>query len=190
MQDRNRIEGDETEAQLRRTETPEHLRGATADVTQVNEAERRLAADLDAMTRLQRLGTLSVREGELAPVLEEIVEAAIAIAEADFGNIQLLDPSSGELRIAAQRGFPPWWVAFWDRVPAGRGACGTALAQGGRVIVEDIETSPLFRETPALEIQRRAGVRAVQSPTLRSRSGETIGVFSTTGDRTAPTRGP
>lgn len=48
-----------------------------------------------------------------APRLEEmlrgVLDAAIAIADADFGNVQLID-DSGRLRIAVQQGFPAWWV--------------------------------------------------------------------------------
>jgi PAS domain S-box-containing protein len=82
------------------------------------------------------------------------------------------------LRIAAQRGFPQWWLDFWDSVSRGQGACGTALELGQRVVVEDVESSPIF-ETGAREVQRRAGVRAVQSTPLFTRSGKPLGVFST-----------
>ena len=99
------------------------------------------------------------------PVLSEIVDAAIAISGADFGTIQLLEPKSSD-EIAAQRGFPQWWLDFFNAVPKGMGSCGTALERGERVIVEDVEQSPIFRGTPAIEMPRRAGVRAVQSPTL------------------------
>ncbi len=67
--------------------------------------EEALAAELAALRRLYQLATRFVREGELDIVLEEIVEAAIAITGADAGNLQLLD-ESGLLKIAAQRGFP------------------------------------------------------------------------------------
>jgi PAS domain S-box-containing protein len=142
-------------------------------------AEGRLSGSLDAMTRLQKIGTFFVREGNLEGALGEIVEAAIAISKADFGSIQLLVPGTSTLRIAAQRGFPQWWVDFWDQVVAGQGACGTALKRGERVIVEDVEQSPVFAGTPSLEIQLRAGVRAVQSTPLFSRSGKLLGMFST-----------
>jgi PAS domain S-box-containing protein len=154
-----------------------------AERKQAEEALRasgtRLSADLDAMGKLQQLGTLFVREGKLEPILGDIVEAAVALSVADFGNIQLLDAHSGDLRIAAQRGFPPWWIDFWSRVAAGQGTCGTALTRGERIIVEDVEQSPIFVGTPALAIQRRAGVRAVQSTPLVSRSGKPLGMFST-----------
>jgi signal transduction histidine kinase len=142
-------------------------------------AQRCLEADLDAMTKLQKLGTLFLHEGNLEPVLTEIVDAAIAISGADFGNIQLVDPESSDLNIAAQRGFPQWWLDFWNSVSKGQGACGTALERGERVIVEDVEQSPIFVGTPALEIQLKAGVRAVQSTPLVSRSGKPLGMFST-----------
>ena len=45
--------------------------------------------------------------------------------------------------------------------------------------MEDVEQSPIFLGTPALEIQLRAGVRAVQSTPLVSRSGQPLGMFST-----------
>jgi signal transduction histidine kinase/DNA-binding response OmpR family regulator len=143
------------------------------------EADARLRAELDAMTRLQRLGTLFVSEGNLEPVLGEIVDAAIAIAEADFGNVQLIDEATGDLRIVAQRGFEQWWLDYWHAVGEGRGSCGTALERGERVIVEDVTVSPMFAGTPALDAQLRAGVRAVQSTPLLSRSGRPLGMFST-----------
>lgn len=115
---------------------------------------------------------------ELAEVLGEIVDAAIEMAGADFGNIQIID-ASGTLKIAVQRNFPDWWVAYWENVSAGHGSCGTALARGEQVFIEDVETSPVFAGTPALDIQRRAGVRAVQSTPLRSRSGQVVGMLST-----------
>jgi PAS domain S-box-containing protein len=155
------------------------LRTAVLDVSAERAAERSVEVNRAAMARLRQLGTLLVQEGRLASVLEEIVETAIAITAADLGSIQLLDAATGELHIAAQRGLPPGWLEYWSRVTKGQGPCGTALELGERVIIEDIERSPLFVGTEALEIQRRAGVRAVQSTPLLSRSGTPLGVLST-----------
>ena len=149
------------------------------DIRERKKAEARIARDFDAMRRLQKLGTLHVRDSNLGPILNEILDAAIAIAGADFGNIQLLRRESGKLRIEAQRGFPRWWVDFWHSADAVRSACAAALERNARIIVEDVETDPLFAGTPALDVQRRAGVRAVQSVPLVSRSGAQLGVFST-----------
>ena len=68
--------------------------------------EERRAADLKAMERLYQLGNRRAQGGDdFETCLDEIVATAIAIANADKGNIQLLDVESGMLRIAAQRGF-------------------------------------------------------------------------------------
>jgi len=147
--------------------------------TTYSEREKQLIFDLDAMTRLYKISILFVREGSLEPVLVEIVDAAIAISGADFGNIQLLDPESSELKIVASRGFPKWWLDFWNSVSVGKGTCGTALGRKERVIVEDVEQSPIFVGNPALEIQLKAGIRAVQSTPIVSRSGKPLGMFST-----------
>ncbi|RZI44183.1 PAS domain S-box protein [Herbaspirillum sp. HC18] len=124
-------------------------------------------------------GVLDENLVRFGSVLEEIVDAAIAISGADFGNIQLIDPKTSDLRIVAYRGFPKWWLDFWNSVSIGHGVCGTALARGERVIVEDVEYSPIFIGTPALEMQRKAGVRAVQSTPIVTREGKPLGMFST-----------
>ncbi len=145
----------------------------------LRDAAARLKADLDAMTRLQDLGALSIQGKDLAMILGEIIKVAIDITAADFGNIQILEEETRRLKIAAQQGFPKWWVDFWDGVNEGVGACGTALQRDRRIIVEDVERSPIFVGTPGLDIQLQAGVRAVQSTPLVARSGKMIGMFST-----------
>src|SRR5262249_52607903 len=79
---------------------------------------------------------------------------------------------------AAHRAFPTWWIDYWQTATKGKGACGAALAEKQRVIVEDVEKSSIFAGRD-LEVQRRAGVRAVQSTPLVSRSGKFIGMLST-----------
>jgi signal transduction histidine kinase/CheY-like chemotaxis protein len=139
-----------------------------------------LAQDLDAMRRLHRLSTRLVRAEDFAHVLEETVEAAIAITRADMGNLQLLDPASRTLRIAAHRGHEPSWLEFFESVAEGQGtACAAAMQRGTRIIIEDVTKSPIFLGTPALEVQLRAGVRAVQSTPLVGSSGELVGMIST-----------
>ncbi len=117
--------------------------------------------------------------GLAASDLLEFLDAAIEIAGADFGGVQLLDPATGRLRIVGQRGLPSWWVEYWNSASAGSGACHTALARKAPVIVEDVEASPIFAGSFALEVQRKAGVRAARSTPLITRSGRALGVFTT-----------
>jgi PAS domain S-box-containing protein len=138
-----------------------------------------LSADMVAMQQLHDLGTLFLKDGNLQEILAEVVDAAIDISAADFGSIQLFDPVTQTLHIVVQRGFPQWWIDYWNEIPTTQGACGTAIRQQKRVIIEDIEKNPIFAGAPCLEQQRRVGIQAVQSTPLYSRSGRLIGVFST-----------
>ncbi len=135
--------------------------------------------DIEAMSRLHELSAHLVGAAGLETILEEVCDVAIGLTEADFGNLQLTDAASSDLRIAVQRGFPSWWMDFWNREATGQGTCRSALKAGVRVIVDDVETSPLFMGKPALDMQLRAGVRAVQSTPLLTRTGQAVGVLST-----------
>src|SRR5262245_29383311 len=107
-------------------------------IGELRRAQEQLRADLEATTRLVQIGSLFLQEGNLTSVLDEILDGAIAISGSAFGNIQLIDPDSGDLRIVVHRGFPEWWLRYWEGVTKGKGACGSALEQGKRVIVEDV----------------------------------------------------
>lgn len=134
--------------------------------------------DLQALSRLRDLAMLSVGTAGLEPILAEVLDSAIAISGADFGNVQLIDPVTSDLRIAAQRGFPAWWIDFWNIAAKGHGVCGSAVEHKARVIVEDVKESPLFVGKPTLDVQLRANVRAVHSTPLLSREGQAVGVLS------------
>ena len=146
------------------------IQSVIRDITERKEVE-------DVQRRLHQLAVLPL-EADVGEVLGAVVETAIAIAHADFGTIQLFDAQSSSLRIVTQRGFPQWWIDYWQSVPEGRGTSGTALEQRARVIVEDVEQSSIFSPSD-LEMYRKAGVRAVQSTPLVSRSGRFIGMLST-----------
>jgi PAS domain S-box-containing protein len=145
----------------------------------LRESEKRLAAELAGITRLQEVSTQLVRTSDVATLLLGIVDAAIAVTGADMGNMQLLDRESGALKIAAHRGFGAPFLEFFDAVHDGQASCGTALQSGKRVIIEDVAASPIFAGTPALEVMLAAGARAVQSTPLVSRSGHLVGMLST-----------
>jgi PAS domain S-box-containing protein len=155
------------------------------DITEVKRAEEAIkglnsqqTADLDAMTRMQELSTRLIQSGAFSDLLNEILEAGIAITKADMGNIELID-ADGETRIAAHRGFEPLFAELLDKVLGRPFDYRKALQPGERVIVEDIASSPLVAGTPMLTVMLDAGARAVQSTPLVNRSGQLLGMFST-----------
>jgi len=165
---------------------PVRFVGVTFDFTErkqieaaLRDSEARLLADLAAMAKLQEVSTRLVQTSDPAALLLEIVDAAIAVTGADMGNIQLLDHASGRLRIVASRGFDRPFLEFFDTVQEGHAACGMAMQIHERVGVEDVVDSPLFRDSPALDVLRAAGVRAVQATPLFDRRGRVVGVLST-----------
>jgi PAS domain S-box-containing protein len=129
------------------------------------------------LARLHELSTRRFASTEVHPTLEEILDATMELLNADFGNVQLLDRSTGALRIVAQRGFRQDFLDYFDRVHEGTASCGLALQRRERVIVEDVWTDPAFEAHR--EIVASAGYRAVQSTPLFSRSGEPLGMIST-----------
>ncbi len=153
---------------------------------ELRDSERRLfrilehsAADLKAMRRLNEIGTQCAREGnDLDGCLQEVLMVAIDISGADKGNIQLVDPRTGRLRMVARFGFDQWFV---DHFASGEAAsaCNVAGQTQQRVIVEDVRESALFVGTPSLKAMLNANVRAVQSMPLVSSAGQVLGVIST-----------
>ena len=117
-------------------------------------AEQSLVTELAAMTRLHAIATRFVREGDLPTLLEEAVDAAVSIVGADMASIQLRDPASGQLKLIAQRGFGP-------------------------AIVDHFASARPDAESSDREAMRAAGVQAIQTTPLGSRSGKVVGLLST-----------
>lgn len=112
-------------------------------------------------------------------LINDILRAAMKATSADLGNIQLYDSRKGVLRIVAQQGLGAEFLDFFGEVRGDESACGVAMSARKQVIVEDVATHPIFVGQPAQDILLRAGIRAVQSTPLVTRSGELVGMLST-----------
>ena len=145
----------------------------------LKEAEGKLDGKIASMARLQAVSTRLVQAGDSTSLLQEIVDAAIAITAADKGSIQLFDGEERVLQTLASRGFEPSFFEKCGFIHEGQAAFGTALQTGTRFVVEDIGTSPHFAGTPALASVLAAGVQSLQSTPLISRAGRRVGVLST-----------
>jgi two-component system, chemotaxis family, CheB/CheR fusion protein len=152
-----------------------HVRPNTG---QANTSQSELAFELDAMHRLHELTLRLDRTADLHALLVEVLDAIIALHRADFGNIQLFDPSRRMLRLVAQRGFDAAFEARFAEIGALDGtSCGRALDACQRVVIDDIEADPGF--APFREAARRYGFRAAQSTPLSGADGERLGMVST-----------
>jgi PAS domain S-box-containing protein len=137
------------------------------------------AADLKAMRRLNEIGTRCAREGnDRDGCLQEILSVAIEISGADKGNIQLVDPVSGRLKMTTEAGFDSEFLEFFSNgnQPA---ACFQAIETQQRIIVEDVRQSALFVGGRSLQVMNNAQIRAVHSTPLISSAGNVLGVIST-----------
>ena len=158
--------------------------GTAIDITERKRAEMEslalkdeLATELVAMTRLHEFSTRLLSKAELRPLLEEVLNATIALQNADFGNVQLYNPETKTLEIVAHRGFQRSFLDYFSSVNETGAACGRAMQRRDRVIIEDVLADPDF--APHRQIAASAGFRAVQSTPLFSRSGEPLGMIST-----------
>lgn len=147
----------------------------------LRESEQRLAAELRGTTLLYELGNECANTAmEFNACLDQIVQVAISLTAADKANLQLLDPETGQLHIAAHQGFEEEFLEHFAGVHGECGAaCAAAMEAGRRIIVEDVTCSPVFAGTRSLEIMLKAGARAVQSTPLISSAGNLLGMIST-----------
>jgi hypothetical protein len=113
----------------------------------------------------------------LDEVLDEVLAFALTLLHAERGNVQLADPATGALRIAAQRGFGSEFVEYFAAVTDDRSACGRAAQYHAQVVIADVSTDPGF--APHREIALASGFRAVQSTPLLNRAGHLVGMLST-----------
>lgn len=146
----------------------EELAVRAARAAQQARAQRSISAELAAMKRLHDVSTHAIGRADLQTLLEEVLDATIAMHNADFGMVQLYDPRSHTLRVAAQRGFRS---ALVDS------ATVMAFDRRARVVIDDVELEPYF--APSLQVAREAGYRATQATPLFAAVGEPYGVLST-----------
>ena len=112
-----------------------------------------------------------------AALLTGTLDFALELLRADRGNVQLADPATGTLRIAAHRGFGTNFLDYFAVVADGGSACGRAATQGAQVVIADVTSDPDF--APHRDIASASGFRAVQSTPLTDRSGRLVGMIST-----------
>jgi signal transduction histidine kinase len=146
----------------------------------LRDSERQLMAELGAAHRLQELSTLLIKGGDIQTLYARMLDTAMEIMHSDCASMQVLNKSTGDLRLLAWKGFHPQSAQFWELVgPESATSCGEAARATVRVIVADTERCAAIAGTRHLEEFRRSGIRSAQSTPLLSRSGELLGMVST-----------
>ena len=141
------------------------------------EADRRrelamLTAQADALADV-------VSDQPLSMVLDNLLRAVEeASLDGVLASVLLLDDDGRHLRHGAAPSLPAEYNAAIDGVEIGPsvGSCGTSAHRRTRVVVEDIETDPLWKEFR--ELARRADVRACWSTPIIGSAGELLGTFA------------
>jgi len=144
------------------------------------EADEEIVAEvLPTLTQLRKVRRRFMQDHDGDALLHDVLKAVTKATKTDLGNIQLFDSRRVRLKIVAQRGFGAEFLDFFSEVQGEGAACGAAMCARQRVIVEDVVTHPIFVRQPSQGILLRAGVQAVQSTPLITRSGELVGMIST-----------
>ncbi len=111
------------------------------------------------------------------PQLGFYLDKAMETAKADFGNIQLFNPSYRSLTIVTQRGFKPDFLSHFNVVTAAdQSACGLALRTGEPCVIPDVSQSHSY--APHRHIAEKAGYRSVISTPVVA-GNRFIGMLST-----------
>jgi hypothetical protein len=114
------------------------------------------------------------------PFAEKLLECALRLTRADFGNVQLVD-ADGSLHIVAHSGFSEEFLQYFAVVDDEHSACGRAAHQARQVVVADVSVDPQF--APHADIAKSSGFLSVQSTPLVDRHGRLVGMVSTHHER-------
>jgi PAS domain S-box-containing protein len=135
----------------------------------------RLRAELALVMRLHDLAQAFLRDGDLPRLLDAALSEALAVAGADRGCLQILHGSGGGLRLGAQRGLVRPFLEYVANLRAPLG--GSAVA-AGRLLVDDVATSPALAGSADREALAVAQVRALHVTALRTPDGAVVGALS------------
>lgn len=114
----------------------------------------------------------------LSTVLERVAYAVEQALPGTLASILLYDPKTRRLRRGTGPSLPEEYNRALDGIEIGpeAGSCGTALYHLRRIIVEDIESDPLWANIRTFA--RRFGLRACWSTPVLDSSGSPLGTFA------------
>ncbi len=111
-------------------------------------------------------------------ILSEALSAAMRATGARMGSAQYFHQATGTLRLVAHPGFGHRFASFFETVQGYDTSCGAAAADRRPVFVPDVRTSPIFADSPELDVLLGSGVGSCASIPVISGDG-LLGVVST-----------
>ncbi len=141
------------------------------DVTEPKKAEQLLQ---DQNRVLEMIATAA----PLADILTSLLHIIEAALPGTLGSLLLLDPDGAHVRHGAALSLPEAFNQAIDGQPIGprAGSCGTAAYLREPVIVEDIETDPLWEDYRGLALAH--GLRACWSTPIFDAHRRVLGTFA------------
>ncbi len=141
------------------------------DITERKWAEELLNGQRDILRKIAAGVPMSETLNELILVMERQVPDMLC-------SILLVDSDGAHLRHGAAPSLPEEFNRVAGSLPIaeGVGSCGTAAFRGEQVIVEDIESDPLWSEGKAVALPH--GLRACWSTPLFDEESKVVGTFA------------
>lgn len=133
------------------------------------------SASRDVFRRITRL----IATGSALPdVLKAIVLAVEAEDPVLICSIVMLDEAGARIVLGAAPNLPDAFNRAIDGAPIGAnaGSCGTAMFHNRRIVVEDIQTDPLWADYR--DIAAAAGLRSCWSQPIHAADGQVLGSFA------------
>jgi two-component system cell cycle sensor histidine kinase PleC len=127
----------------------------------------------------QQILRVIVESRPLGDILDLACRTLESVLSGALCSVLLLSPDGKHLLHGAAPSLPKAYSAAIDGAPIGPavGSCGTAAYRNEMVIVEDIETDPLWADYK--ELAAAHGLRACWSIPLKSKGGTVLGTFAT-----------
>ncbi|HEX8796117.1 MAG TPA: GAF domain-containing protein [Polyangiaceae bacterium] len=144
---------------------------AVEDITPIVKARRLREAEY-------RVLELIATGAPLREILEALVLAIEDLAPPTLGSILFLDADGRHVSHAAAPHLPEAYTRKVDGLAIGphAGSCGTAAYEKRQVVVEDIETDPLWADYR--DLARAHGLRACWSTPILDVDGRVLGTFA------------
>src|ERR1051325_10541911 len=129
------------------------LVGICRDVTDRQKLLRELRARAKQQGTVARLGERALTESDLQALFEEIVTTVAEILDVEFVKILELEPGDTALLLRAGHGWKPGAVGSAHESTGRHSQAGYALASGGPVIVTDLKSRQLVRDSACSETE-------------------------------------